>query len=284
MFGFREKVRNHAMQKRSFVDAHPIRFLFVFVLAVLALMPRAEGQTNCADGNSPLDTAQPENISSSDLIQKFLAGEDRVESARAHYAYTQNVLVQTLDGNSVDGQFHQVTSVSYDDKGKRLENVSFAEQSTLRGIQLSANDQEDIRVFMPWVLTSELAPQYTITYMGRQHVDDLDTYVFHVVPKKEEKNKRYFEGRVWVDNRDLQVVKLCGKSLPEAAKAKKKNQSVEVSPTFVTYRQIVDGNWFPVYSRIDDTLTFGTESVHVREIVKFTDYKRAGTTTTASKP
>jgi len=284
---FREKRRSDAMHKQWFVDANPTRLLSVFVLAVLALIPRAQGQTSCADGNSALDTAQPENMSSAELIQKFLAGEDRVQSARTHYSYTQNVLVQTLDGNAAtDGQFHEVTTVSYDDKGRRLENVSFAEQSTLRGIQLSSDDMEDIRVFMPWVLTSELAPQYTITYMGRQHVDDLDTYVFHVVPKKEEKNKRYFEGRVWVDNRDVQVVKLCGKSVPEAPKPKKKNQPIEANPTFVTYRQIVDGNWFPAYSRIDDTLTFGTQSIHVREIVKFTGYKRTDTTTTttASKP
>ena len=193
-------------------------------------------------------------------------------------------MVQTLDGKNIDGQFHEVTAISYDDKGKRLEKVTFAEQSTLRGIQLSADDMDDIRVFMPWILTSDQAPQYTLTYMGQQHVDDLDTYVFHVVPKKEEKNKRYFEGRVWVDNRDLQVVKLCGKSVPEAAKPKKKNQPVEVRPTFVTYRQIVDGNWFPAYSRIDDTLHFGVQSVHVREVVKLTGYKRTGPTNTASKP
>lgn len=246
----------------------------------------AHAQTNCADGNGVLDNAPPKNASAQELIQKFVAGEDRVQAARLHYTYTQDVLVQTLEGKNVDGQFHEVTNVSYDDKGKRLENVTFAEQPTLRGVQLSADDMDDIRVFMPWILTSEQAAQYTVTYMGQQHVDDLDTYVFHVVAKKEEKNKRYFDGRVWVDNRDLQVVKLCGKSVPEAQipKKKKKNQPIEVRPTFVTYRQIVDGNWFPAYSRIDDTLDFGTQSVHIREIVKFTGYKRVGTTTTASKP
>ena len=226
-------------------------------------------------------------MSQQELIQKLVANETKLQEARAHYQYTQDVMVQTLTGNKVDGQYHQITNISYDDKGRRLENVTFAEQSTLRGIQLSAEDMEDIRVFMPWILNSDQAPQYDLTYMGRQHVDDLDTYVFHVVPKTEEKNKRYFEGRIWVDDRDLVMVKLCGKTVPEQirpTKKKKKNEQVDVRPTFATYRQIIDGNWFPVYSRVDDTLNFGVNSIHVREIVKFRDYKRAEATRVASKP
>lgn len=254
------------------------------VVVLGGLLASANGQNNCGEG-STLDTSQPTNIAVPELTQKFLAGEDRAEAARQHYSYTQDVLVQTLDAKSVSGQFHQVANVSYDDKGKRLENVTFAEQSTLQGVQLSPDDMDDIRVFMPWILTSHEAPQYTLTYMGKQHVDDIDTYVFHVVPKKEEKNKRYFDGRIWVDAQYLQIAKLCGKSVPDAPVSKKKNQPIEVRPTFVTYRQIIDGNWLPVYSRIDDTLQFGIDSVHIREIVKFKNYKRTvGLTTAASKP
>jgi hypothetical protein len=245
----------------------------------------AHAQTDCVEGNAILDTAPPKAMSTQELIQKLLANEDKVQTARSHYAFTQDLLVQTLDGKDVDGQFHQITKVSYDDRGKRIENVSFAEQSTLRGIQLSETDMEDIRTFMPWILTSGEAAQYNLTYAGKQHVDDLDTYVFHVEPKKLEKNKRYFQGRIWADERDLQMVKLCGKTVPEElAKKKKKNQPVEIRPSFVAYRQIVDGNWFPAYARVDDTLHVGVESIHVREVVKFTGYKRTDTTQTATRP
>jgi hypothetical protein len=262
----------------------PIRFIALAGAILAGFLAIAQAQTDCADGNGTLDTAPPKSLSIEELSQKFELGEDKAQASRAHYTFTQDVLVQTLNDKVADGQFHEVTTVSYDDKGKRLENVTFAEQSTLRGIQLSAQDMDDIRVFMPWILTSDQASQYTLTYMGQQHVDDLDTYVFHVVPKKEEKNKRYFEGRVWVDNRDLEIVKLCGKSVPDAPKPKRRNQPEEVRPTFVSYRQVVDGNWFPAYARIDDTLHFRAQSVHVREIVKFTGYKRTGATSTASKP
>lgn len=260
-----------------------IQFVSFFLLLLSALLPFAQAQTDCADGNGILDKTPPKDLSPQEVIQKFLQGENKVKEARSHYSFTQDVLVQTLNDKTPDGQFHEVTSVSYDDKGKRLENVTFSEQSTLRGIRMSAEDMDDIRVFMQWILTSDEAEQYNITYAGQQHVDDLDTYVFHIVAKKEEKNRRYFEGRAWVDSRDLQVVKLCGKSVPDAVHGKK-NQPMDVRPMFVSYRQIVDGNWFPVYARVDDTLHFQAQSVNVREIVKFTAYKRTGTTSAASKP
>lgn len=243
----------------------------------------ARAQTDCADGNGVLDTNPPKNMTVPELIQKFSAGETKVKEARTHYTYTQDVLVQTLNDNKVDGQFHEITTVSYDDKGRRLETVTFGEQSTLREVQLTQTDFDDIRIFMPWILTADEVPQYNLTYAGQQHVDDLDTYVLHVEPKKEEKGKRYFQGRVWVDNRDFQIVKLCGKSVPDVIH-RKKNQPMDIRPTFVGYRQLVDGYWFPAYARVDDTLHFQVQSIHLREILKLTGYKRAGAATAAAKP
>lgn len=256
----------------------------VAVLLPCALAGFAGAQTNCADGNGVLDNTPPQGTTPQELIQKFAAQETKVRDARSRYTYTQDVLIQTLNGTSVDGQFHEITGISYDDKGKRVENVKFSEVSTLQGVRLSAEDLDDIRTFMPWILTSDQLPDYKITYAGQQHVDDLDTYVFHVEPAKEEKNQRYFEGRVWVDSRDLQVVKLCGKTVPEQVRRKKKDP-IEVRPTFSGYRQLVDGYWFPAYARIDDILRFGTQSIHLREVVKFKDYKRREPSTAAvAKP
>jgi hypothetical protein len=243
------------------------------VLIVCALVSSGYSQTDCADGNGVLDNTPPKGGTPEELIQKIAGQETKVRDARSRYTYTQDVMVQTMNGNAVDGQFHEITDVSYDDKGKRIENVKFSEVPTLQGVRLSPEDLDDIRTFMPWILTTDQLPDYKLNYLGQQHVDDLDTYVFHVEPAKEEKNKRYFQGRVWVDNRDLQVVKLCGKTVPEQIRKKKKDP-IEVRPTFVGYRQIVDGYWFPAYARVDDTLHFGVQSIRLREVVKFKDYKR----------
>jgi hypothetical protein len=244
--------------------------------AAVSLGSLALAQTDCATGESPVDPAAPKNMTPEELIQKFGAEENRVRDARSYYTYTQEVLVQTLNEKTSDGQWHEVKRVSYDDKGKKVENVIYSEVSTLRDIQISPEDKDDISVFMQWILTSDQLPDYKLTYAGQQHVDDLDTYVFHVEPIKLEKNKRYFQGRIWIDTRDLQMVKLCGKSIPDQIHVKK-HQPMDIRPTFVGYRQLIDGLWFPAYARVDDTLHFQAQSIHVREIVKFKDYVKGRT-------
>jgi hypothetical protein len=250
----------------------------VFFLLCFAVMPVGVwGQTNCDEGNGALDPAVPKTMSAQEVIQKFGAAEAAAKDGRLHYTFQQDVLMQTLSGGSVTGEFHEVTNVSYDEKGRPQETVTFAAQSTLRGIQLTQDDMEDIRIYMPLMLTSEDLPQYNLTYSGQQHVDDLDTYVFQVDPKKkEEKDKRYFQGRIWVDGQDFQIVKVCGKSGPERIRTGR-HQHSDLRPTFVTYRQQVDGRyWFPAYTRSDDTLQFKAGAVRVRETIKYSAYKRGG--------
>jgi hypothetical protein len=260
------------MKERS---QHPILSALnvILLMSVLLLPARFWGQTDCEAGNGLLDFAQPKSITMPQLIQKFGAAESSAKQARRHYTYNQEVLMQTLSGKDVTGEFHEITVVSYNEKGKRQERVTFAAQNSLRGIQLTADDMEDIRMFMPLILTAEDLPQYSLTYAGQQHVDDLDTYVFHVEPKKEEKDRRYFQGRIWVDAQDFQIVKVCGKSGPEKV-AKKKREMPELHPTFVTYRQLVDGRyWFAAYTRSDETLHFKAGPVRLRETIKYTAYK-----------
>jgi hypothetical protein len=252
------------------------RAVFSGIFLVLLLPAGLWGQTDCEAGNGLLDFAAPKTMSVEEVIRKFGAAEAVAKEARLHYTYKQDVLMETLSGQNITGEFHEVTNVSYNDKGKRQEVVGFAAQNTLREIQLTQEDMEDIHTFMPLMLTSEDLRQYSLTYAGQQHVDDLDTYEFHVEPKKEEKGKRYFQGRIWVDAQDFQIVKVCGKSGPEKLQVKKKDRP-ELHPTFVTYRQLVDGRyWFPAYTRSDDTLRFKTGPIHVREVIKYSGYKQAG--------
>jgi hypothetical protein len=243
------------------------------IIAVFLLSAGLWAQTNCEEGNGTLDSAPPKTMTAQEVIVKLGVAESAVKQARLHYTYKQDVLMQTLSGTRVTGEFHEVTTVSYDEKGRRQEQVTFAAQPSFRGFGLTREDMDDIRVIMPLILTSEDLPRYNLTYDGQQHVDDLDTYVFHAEPKKPEKDLRYFEGRIWVDAQDFQIVKVCGKSGPEKVQVKKRERQ-ELHPMFVTYRQQVDGHWFPAYTRSDDTLRFRSGPVRVREIIKYTAYKR----------
>jgi hypothetical protein len=248
-------------------------FVAVLLLLILLSPGKLSGQTNCDDGNGPLDSAQPKNLSVEQVIEKLGAAEAAAKQARSHYTFKQDVLMQTLSGGHVTGEFHEVTMVSYDANGRRQEQLTYAAQPSLRGLQLTSADMEDVRTFMPLMLPREDIGEYNLSYDGQQHVDDLDTYLFHVSPKKVEKDRRYFQGRVWVDNQDFQIVKVCGKSGPEKVHVKR-GEHPDLQPLFVTYRQLVDGFWLPAYTRSDDTLNFPRGAMHLRQIVKYTAYKK----------
>ena len=251
----------------------------IFLLSPAALL----ADTNCDEGAGSLNTAQPQGMTPQEITQKVAAREETFRQARNNYTYTQDILLQELDGSTVTGEFRLVQDITYDDKGGRIENVTFAPQTTLRQISLSPEDYEDFRYKMAFIFTTADLPNYNLLYVGQQHVDEIDTYVFDIAPKKIEKGQRYFQGRVWIDNHDLQIVKSCGKDVPDVvATKKKKNVQENLSPKFVTYREQIDGQyWFPTYIKADDTLHFssGSGDVHVREIIKLTNYKRFGSKT-----
>jgi len=185
----------------------------------------------------------------------------------------------TVDGDTITGEYRQVFDVLFDDRGRRIENVVFAPQSTLEqgGLSMDQGDFEDIRHRLPFVLTSDEIPEYNILYVGQQQEDELHCYVFDVAPKTIEPKKRYFQGRIWVDDHDFQIVKTYGKGVPEIRDTKHKGKEEHLYPNFTTWRQQIDGQyWFPTYTRADDTLHFTANDVHIREIVKYEDYKRFG--------
>jgi len=232
------------------------------------------------EGSGPIDPAQPKAISVQEIIQKFTAKEDEFKQARDHYTWTEDVKYQQVDGISVVGEFRQVSDIIYDDRGRRLEKVKFAPQVSL---YITKEDIDDLRKRTAFSLTTEEIPKYQILYVGQQKVDELQTYVFDVAPKTIEKGQRYFQGRIWVDNQDLQIVKTYGKGVPDigfnlSPKRKKKHPEEEqLFPHFVTYREQIDGKyWFPTYSKADEVLHFTGSDAHVKAIVKYSDYKRFG--------
>lgn len=253
--------------------------LSVFLLTPAVLL----ADTNCDEGAGPLNPAQPQGMTTQEIIQKFAAREEIFRQARNNYTYTQDITVQELEGATVTGEYRLVQDILYDDKGKRLENVTFAPQNSLRQLQLSPADEEDFRYKMAFIMTTADLPEYNVLYVGQQHLDEIDAYVFDIAPKTLVKGQRYFQGRIWVEVHDLQIVKSCGRTVPEAIAntKKKKNIQENLSPKFVAYREQIDGQyWFPTYIKADDTLHFrASGDIHMREIIKLTNYKRFGSKT-----
>jgi hypothetical protein len=234
-------------------------------------------------GFGRMDISAP-TIPPEQIIKEFAAKESEFQDALNHYTYRRYARVQTLDDdNKVDGEWYEVDDVIFDSTGRRTEKVVYAPGSTLQRVMMSPSDLQDISHGYPFVLTTEEIAQYDVKYVGRQKVDEVDCYVFSVSPKAIEKGKRYFLGRIWVDATDLQIVVTNGRMVPDDTRKNKE----DLHPPFMTWRQQVDGHyWFPVYTKGEGILHFSGgngymgEDVHIRDTVKYTDYKRFGSTST----
>lgn len=258
----------------------PSRFCVLLAGALVAASAHAQVSYSSMPldgGFGTLDTSAP-SIPAAQIIQEFTAKESVYRAALDNYTWERSVKVQTIDDdNKVDGQYFQVTDISYDSTGRRTEHVVEAPPNTLERVMMSPADFSDIEERLPFVLTKEDAPEYNIAYVGKQKIDDVNTYVFDVVPKTIEKKKRYFRGRIWVDQQDLQIVVTNGKNVPDDLR----RGHEDLSLPFITYRQQIDGKyWFPVYTHGDGVLHFSggdgymSQDVHMRETVKYTNYKQ----------
>ena len=248
-------------------------------LLALALAAPLTARADDANGFGKLDPTPPAGLTAEQIVAKFGAREAEFAAARENYTFRQSVKIDTLDSdtNKIDGEYQQVTDITFDKEGKRVEHVVFAPQNTLERVMMTPPDFDEIEHRLPFILTTDDLPKYTVTYVGRQKVDDLDTYVFDAGPSHIEKNHHYFQGRVWVDQQDLQIVLINGKTVPQDTRPGKE----DLQPPFTTYYEQVDGKyWFPTYTKADGVLHFAStrngmgEDIHMRSIVKFTDYKQ----------
>ena len=242
-------------------------------LAVLALLASSFAQRQDTE-DGPLDSSLPEGVTVRDIVNRFAAQEETFKQAREHYTYRQVVRMQTVSDNGfADGEYDTTFDVTFNDQGERAVKEVSHPRDTLKRIRVTPEDIDDMRNRMPFVLTTEEIPDYNIRYRGQQETSGTKAYVFDIAPKAMEEGRRYFEGRIWVDANQYQIVKSSGKAVPDIY-----NQNGEnLFPSFVTYRELVDGKyWFPSYTKSDDYLHFSSESVHVIETVDYVNYRRFG--------
>lgn len=217
------------------------------------------------------DSAQPP-VPVEEIIRRFAAQEGEFKRARDNYTYKQSVRVQEFDAFGVSGgEFTRLSEIVFTPEGARFERVTREPPSTLKMIGITREDLADMENIQPFVLTTDDLPKYALEYRGRERVDEITAYVFQVSPKRIEPGQRYFEGLIWVDDRDLQIVKTRGKAVPDIRKGGREN----LFPTFETYRENIDGSyWFPTYTRADDILRFKDYDVRIRITIRYTDYKQ----------
>ena len=206
------------------------------------------------------------------IIRAFTTKETEFRRALSEYAFKRDATIQTVGlGGDITGEYHRVSQFVFTDQSERFEKITYFPPPTLTELIFTQEDLEDLGGVQPFALEASKIDQYDFKFMGREQLDELHTYVFDVAPKVLPKkvSERRFEGRIWVDEEDLQIVKVRGKAVPQGNKR---------FPLFETDREQIDVRyWFPTYTSADDELVFPKDHVvHIRMIVRYTDYKRFG--------
>lgn len=260
-------------------------FVLMFVGGLTASLWTASAHqpTNRLDDQASAQKPQSasKQLPPEELIKRFTAKESELREIWKEYQYIQESKIQRIgQANTITGDYYQVSEFVFNDAGKRLQRIIKAPPSILEqeGI-LRQEDKTALIDLQPFALTTDDLPNYNVSYVGKEKVDDLNTYVFEVNPKvmsnqkdldrlkKQKVEGKFFQGRIWVDDEDLQVVKSAGKVVPEF---------VQRFPRFETYRENIDGRyWFPTYTYGDDTLYFDQgPPLHIRMVVKYKNYRR----------
>ena len=207
-----------------------------------------------------------------EIIQRFARKESEFRQVWQQYTYTQHIRFQVLTRTGRVREEREMTiEIFFTSDGERQHRI-VDDRGKLESLILTREDLDDALNLQPFALTTEELPQYEVKYQGEEQVDELMCYVFDVKPKRIRRNRRYFRGRIWVDDVDLQIVMTKGKAVPDLGNNK--------FPAFETLRQQVDGKyWFPTWSEADDILEFGgrfrqRRRVHIRELITYSNFKK----------
>jgi hypothetical protein len=200
-------------------------------------------------------------------------GAKLIDAIRS-YSYYAELTIETVSAADViTGKYYRFSQVSFDTTGRRQERV-LENTSTLPGdVYIATSAADNLTRVYQFFVTPEAMQEYEFNYIGREHIDELNTYVFDVRPKirlpdPEKSPDRYLKGRIWIDDQDLCVVKVAGQAVPE--------QGSHRTPRFETYYQNQERYWFPTFSTADDSIRVGRSSTRVVVKVRFTGYKKTG--------
>ncbi len=221
-----------------------------------------------------------QQLSPDEIIKRFTSRESELREVWKEFIYRQETKLQVIGpAGTISGEFYQLSEFIFNDAGKRNERILKAPPSTLgqAGLGMTPEDRKAFVDLQPFAITKEDLPLYTLKYLGKEKLDDLSTFVFEVTPKllsdarelerarKQKIEGSHFQGKVWVDDQDFQIVKTAGRLVPEFKQR---------FPRFETYRENINGRyWLPTYTYGDDQLIFDKGfSVHFRMVIRYKDY------------
>jgi len=217
----------------------------------------------------PEETPEAPSIPTDEIIRRFTANEDKMKAAYDHSTFTQSLRVQEL--STPGGEYNVKAEFFTKADGLRYQLFPAPAESTLKTTSFTLQDMKILSSVPNFVLTTNELANYTLQYLGKEKLDELNTYIFRVKPKRVERMRRFFDGVVWVDDRDFAVVKSSGRFVSEIAD----DGSGLPFRMFDMYRENVDGkHWLPTYLGSDDYVKIKDHpDVHVRLVIRTSDFK-----------
>jgi len=214
----------------------------------------------------PVFRRSPERV-----IADLVIVETKVREALNHHTFKRDVILQTIGLNGeVTGEYVRNSQFIFDDRGDRIERVTYHPQSTIREMRITREDIQDLAGAQLLGIDVFEPNKYQLTFVGRETVNARDTYAIEVAPRQtpdpHRMSERFFVGRVWIDPTNLQIVKVRGVVEPHGKQR---------FPIFETWREQAGTPFlFPTRTEADDILHFPGRDVHYRIKVRYYDYKR----------
>jgi len=237
---------------------------FLPLLPVFLLLFSAAGDAR--QGSSP-------KLPLEEIVQHFAEKEEEYAAAHARYHYRLQVKVQEIsEEGGVLGEFVQLAEVVGAGGRRRLQLVGNP-QADLQYLDVRRVELEDLEFVPLFVLSVEDIPKYDITYLARERVGEVDTYLFRLEPKEIPRYpETLFEGIVYVDADKLDIVRALGRLLPKRDQGALKgyfHRHLEL------YREPVDGYLFTTYISAEDVIEARGQATRARLILRFSDHQRA---------
>lgn len=232
--------------------------VWLFSLSVFAQSNQSTPKTNTADA--------PPNLTQ--IINTFLAKEIECRKWLTLYSYRGDLTLRNLgkDGNPA-GDYRRTGISILGSDGDSAEKISFFPAPTLTGINFS---EENLKSFNIKFFTLDVSSDsYNFKYAGKERIDELNLFIFDIEPKiipnPKASQEQRFQGRIWVDDQDFQIVKTFGKSM-QAGNLLFTN--IEVT------REYYDNKYcFPSYIFIKEgSVTANGQNVNISMVLRLHDF------------
>src|SRR5512138_3558156 len=139
--------------------------LALAAIPLVILMPAAVvfAQAN----NSP----GPGSADGEKIINSFTSKEAEFRRALNQYSFKRDALIQSIGmGGQVIGEYHRVSTFTFDDQGNRYEKINYFPMSSMSEV-VTQEDIDDLGGIEPFALEPSKIAKYNIKYIGKEKID-----------------------------------------------------------------------------------------------------------------